>query len=216
MIGDQGEFMAGMVGAGEGAAAVDRRREAGRELIERAVVDPDAMAELYRIYYDRLFNYAMRRLMRVAEAEDVTAATFLKMVANLPRYRWTGRPFSSWLFSILVNEITDCLRRRNKVRVVSIDGAQSGEANLIDFLADTGLSQSERLIQLERFKALHDAIDGLPLKYQDAVTLRYFEGLSLKEIARVTGSNVGLVKWRLYHGLRKLAARLQPTKGSER
>lgn len=195
----------------------ERRREAPQELIGRALADPMAMGELYRIYYDRLFNYAMRRLARMAEAEDATATTFLKMVANLHRYRWTGRPFSSWLFSILVNEIADCTRRWSRVRVISIDGDETGEAQLIDFLADPGLSQSERLIRLERFEALHDAIDGLPLKYQDVVTLRYFEDLSLKEIAHVTRSNVGLVKWRLHQALRKLAARLQGfgKKGSE-
>lgn len=198
-------------------ATQERPCEATQELIGRALADPAAMGELYRIYYDRLFNYALRRLARVAEAEDVTAATFLKMVTHLPRYRWTGRPFSSWLFSILVNEITDCLRTRSKVRVVSIEGDEQGEAHLINFLADSGLSQSERLIQMERFKALHDALDGLPLKYQDVVTLRYFEGLSMKEIARVTGSNTGLVKWRLYQALRKLATRLRQSdrKGSE-
>ena len=191
------------------------RRDADRELVERARDDAQATAELFEIYYDRLFNYAMRRMMNVADAEDATAATFLKMVAHLPKFRWRGRPFSAWLYRILVNEITDRLRRRTSARVVSLDDENADRGSLIQYLSDPSPSQSENLARLEEFQKLHEAIAVLPPKNQDAVTLRYFEGLSLREIAFATKSNVGLVKWRLHQARKQLAVSLRHLRPTE-
>ena len=89
--------------------------------------------------------------------------------------------------------------------MISMDDGERGQSDLITHLADEGLSQSERLIRLERFKVLHRAIAELSPKQQAVVCLHYFENLSLKEIAHITRSNVGLVKWRLYQSRKKLA-----------
>ncbi len=186
-----------------------RLREASREMIQRAPADPQAMGEIYLIYYDRVFNYAMRRLLNVADAEDATASTFMKVVANLRQYRWTGRPFSAWIFRILTHQTIDILRRRSKHRVASIHGQEDASFELLAHMADDGLSQSERLIRLEQFNALHQAIAQLPPNCQEVVCLLYFADLSVKEIAYSTKSNVGIVKWRLHQSRRKLAQLLE-------
>ena len=132
----------------------------------------------------------------------------MKMVRNLPRYEWTGRPFSSWLFRILTNQVIDILRRRSKLGMITTDGEERETFDLVAHVADEGLSQSERLIQLEQFKALHLAIAQLSPKHQEVVCLFYFGNLSVKEIAYITKSNVGLVKWRLHQSRKKLACLL--------
>ncbi len=180
--------------------------EASPELLSQAAHDPRAVGEVYEIYYNRIFSFAVRRLLNTEDAEDVTASTFLKMARNLRKYRRTGRPFSSWLYRIAVNEINDLLRKRSKIRIISIDEEDSRRSSVLSCMVEIGPSQSERLIRLERFQALHEAVARLPLKYQTVVTLRYFEGLTLKEIAYATRTKVGLVKWRLHQAIKKLRA----------
>ena len=60
-----------------------RCEEATRELVHRALADPQAMGEIYLVYYDRVFNYAMRRLIneilsKVDEAAKKSQPTVLQ------------------------------------------------------------------------------------------------------------------------------------------
>ena len=181
-----------------------RPREAPRELVERAKTETEAFSELYLLYYDRIFGYALRRLHNVAEAEDLTAITFLKMTEALPVFRWMDRPFSAWLYRICINELRKGHAQRQKARIVSLSG-ETDEQDLARHLVDPAPSPVQKLAWLEQQAALHAAISTLPPNHQDVVTLRYFEGLGIREIARITGSNAGMVKWRLHRSLRKLA-----------
>ena len=69
-----------------------------RGLVARVLHDPEAFAALYDIYVDRVYSYSYRRLGSKAEAEDVTAQTFLAALSNFSHFSWRGGGFGAWLF----------------------------------------------------------------------------------------------------------------------
>src|SRR5690242_11800766 len=78
-----------------------------RLLIEAAQRDRTRFADLYELFFDRVYAYIARRVIDRSEAEDLTSEVFHDALANLARYEWRGAPFAAWLFRIASNAIAD-------------------------------------------------------------------------------------------------------------
>ena len=63
-------------------------------LIEEAQRDPARFANLYDIYFDRIYAYVAHRVGSREESEDLVSEVFHKALANLRRFEWKGAPFS--------------------------------------------------------------------------------------------------------------------------
>jgi len=177
--------------------------EQEKALVERAQEDAESFGELYDIYYARIFGYVLKRTASIDAAQDITSEVFFKALKNLGQFRWRGVPFSSWLYRIASNEIANHFRRGSR-RQVSLEKA--GDAiSTADPSAETEFLKAEaELIRHEEYLALHESISELPLKYQEVITLRYFEEKQLKEIGEILGKKEGTVKSLLHRGLEKL------------
>ena len=92
----------------------------------------------------------------------------------------------SWFYHILVNVCLDALRQRGRFVPLS-EWEEAGREDPPP--ADESIARQ---------------IDRLPPAAATVIRLRFYEGLSLKEIAAVTGCSVNTVKSRLYAGLKKL------------
>jgi len=66
------------------------------------------------------------------------------------------------------------------------------------------LEAEEELRRHEDFLLLHENISKLPIKYQDVITLRFFENKQIKEIGEILGKREGTIKSLLHRGLKKL------------
>jgi RNA polymerase sigma-70 factor (ECF subfamily) len=76
--------------------------------------------------------------------------------------------------------------------------------------AETGLIQAEEeLRRNQEYLLLHQQLSILPSKYQEVITLRYFEKKQIKEISEILGKKEGTVKSLLHRGLEKLRKNLQ-------
>ncbi len=93
----------------------------------------------------------------------------------------------TWFYRILTNVCTDMLRGRKRVLFVTEEALNTGSYEDPD-PADS----------------LEDQISQLPPEIQTVIRLRFYEQLSLAEIAEATGWNLSTVKTRLYSGLKKL------------
>src|SRR5213079_2533132 len=82
-----------------------------RLLIEAAQRDRALFADIYDKYFEMVYAYAGRRMRDRARTEDLTSEVFHKALANLPRFKWTGAPFGSWLLRIASNLIIDRSKR---------------------------------------------------------------------------------------------------------
>ena len=81
--------------------------EPEEKLVERAKENPEAFSVLYERYVDQIYQYIFYRTGNRYDAEDLTAKTFYRALANLKRYRYRGLPFSAWLYRIAHNHVVD-------------------------------------------------------------------------------------------------------------
>lgn len=169
-------------------------------MVERAKHDGKAFCELYRHYYRPIFRYVLRRTGNLQTAEDVTADTFLRSLENIGKFQWRGVPFGAWLYRIASREIASSFRRDHRNRTPSL---KLSYRDSDDDPSELSRAQDE-FRKYEEFLALHDCILRLPLIYQEVITLRYFEQLSMSEIGQIVGKPDGTVKSLLHRGLKRL------------
>ena len=92
-------------------------------LVEQAITEPSAFAELYNCYVDRIYAFVYRRVENEMLAQDITSTTFEKALRALPTYRSKGGGFYAWLYTIARNEVIAHQRRRRFTVLSAIPGA---------------------------------------------------------------------------------------------
>ena len=173
-----------------------------KELVERARRDPEVFGKLYDQYYSQIFNYILRRVANLEIAQDLTSEVFFKTLKNLGQFHWRNVPFSSWLYRIAINQITDYFRK-GKHEMFSLEEIPDSITPSNPSF-DEVLEAEEELRRHEDFLLLHENISKLPIKYQDVITLRFFENKQIKEIGEILGKREGTIKSLLHRGLKKL------------
>lgn len=185
----------------------DGQLKAEEELVKRAQHNPEAFGELYEIYYQRIFNFALKRTANIQLALDITSVTFLKALNQIKKFRWRDVPFGAWLYRIAGNEINDHYRRQGGKRIASIEE--------IAELADTGgyadeiNHAEEELSRHEEFLLLHKKLTELPEMYQEVITLKFFEKKKIREMVKILGKKEGTIKSLLHRGVEKLREKMQ-------
>ncbi len=185
----------------------DSKLKAEEELVKRAQHNPEAFGELYEIYYQCIFNFALKRTANVQLALDITSITFLKALNQIRKFRWRDVPFGAWLYRIAGNEINDHYRRQGGKRIASIEE--------IAELADTGdyadeiNHAEEELSRHEEFLLLHKKLAELPEMYQEVITLKFFEKKKIREMVKILGKKEGTIKSLLHRGVEKLREKMQ-------
>lgn len=162
------------------------------ELLKLAAAgDADAFDALLSPRLDRLFRMAVAITRSEADARDATQEACVLAWRELPRLRDRDR-FDPWLSQILVNSCRMLLRsnRRGAVREISMDDPARPATG-----ADPAVpAEVDRLGESE---AIRTAFERLDPAVRSLLVLHYVEGRPLAEIARVMGSPVGTIKWRL-------------------
>jgi RNA polymerase sigma-70 factor (ECF subfamily) len=165
--------------------------------------DSAAFGHLVRAYERPVYNLTYRMLGNSAEAEDAAQETFLRAYSKLATYQ-PGRKFVNWLLSIASHYCIDLLRRKGRAPQLSLDDALPPQ-----WLA-SDVPQPDQLVskkqERERVRAV---LDTLPPVYRAAVVLRYWHGMSYREIASTMDTTESAIKSRLHRARRMLAQQLQ-------
>src|SRR5215468_5237278 len=93
-------------------AREERAADPEKRLVEAAQFDPRRFADLYELYFDRVYAFIARRVRDRGETEDLTSEVFHRALANLARFEWRGTPFLAWLYRIAHNAIADRAKRK--------------------------------------------------------------------------------------------------------
>jgi RNA polymerase sigma-70 factor (ECF subfamily) len=165
------------------------------DVIERARAgDRAAFAELYDSYVDSVYRYLLYRLREASDAEDLTSEVFTRAFANIHRYRWQGKSFLAWLYTIARNAVTD--RRRRERPTVDLDSAYG--------VAEDGPTAHDRAVLGEQVGALRGAVKHLTTEQQQVLSLRFEANLSSREVARMLGKNEGAIRALQFRALGRL------------
>ena len=180
------------------SAMADENTEIARGLRRR---DPDLLDHLIEKYQHRLLRYLLYLTGRREMAEDFFQETWIRVLERGSQY--DGRhEFSTWLFTIARNLVIDDLRRK---RPASLDSLADEDAAAPFDLPATGQpSAFDATVQREQNEQISAGMQHIAAEYRESLLLRFQEGMSLEEIATVTGAPLGTVKSRIYRGLTAL------------
>ena len=179
-------------------------------LLKEIQADPQKFGDLYEAFYKNIFGYAFRRTANYDAAREIAAETFLKAYIGIQAFKWRNISILFWLYKIATNEINKYFRSR-KYRPESLNRVQ--EEYGLD-LTDYSNAESERILleeDLQRhreFVKVHALLSTLDAKYQDVISLKYFEQQSIKDIALILNKKEGTVKSLLSRGIEKLRQQL--------
>ena len=158
-------------------------------------MDKDTLEQLYRVHYSAVYSYCLTLCGQEALAQDIAADAFVKAYLSLPNdipsFRW-------WLLRVCRNLWLDHLRKDRHLA-----GSEA-----LDSLAD-GQTPENRYIQQETYIFLWKCIAELPPADRELLTLHYFSGLPLKEIAALTRISYAAVRKRMERLKDKLRLRME-------
>lgn len=160
-----------------------------------------AYKEMVRRYQNKLFAYLYRLVGNKEEAEDILQNVFVKVYKNIKRFD-TKRKFSSWIYRIAHNEAVNFLKKRSRRHVVSIEDVETTKDKL--HTASLAKSPIDAWISKELKIEMQRALDKLPRKYKEALTLRYFLDKSYEEMSEILGKPVNTVGTLLNRAKKKL------------
>lgn len=183
----------------QGADSDSRRM---MDLVERAQAgEAEAFGRLYDHYSDTVYRYIYYRVGGKATAEDLTSETFLRALRRISTFTWQGRDFGAWLVTIARNLVADHFKSsRFRLEVTTGEMLDANEVER---------SPEDSVLESLSNAALLDAVRRLNPQQQECVTLRFLQGLSVAETARIMGKNEGAIKTLQYRAVRTLA-RLLP------
>lgn len=165
-------------------------------LVARAVKrDSVAFGCLYEAYLERIYRYVYYRVGSTAEAEDLTEQVFLKAWEAIGRYESRGTPFTAWLYRLAHNLVVDHYRsRRPTTPIDEVDESELDAVDVVEAVEDS--------LQAEEVR---EAIACLNAEHQQLIVLRFVEGLSHAEVARIIGKSEGAARVIQYRALQALA-----------
>lgn len=171
-----------------------------------AAGDNEAFDSLLKRHQDRIFNYILRIIKNEDIANDIFQETFVKAILTIKQGRYTenGR-FPAWISRIAHNLIIDHYRQEKSENV------QSADIEEIDILNRKDLAEAtiEDIIIADQIRDdVKYLIELLPELQREVLKMRYYQGLSFKEIAELTDVSINTALGRMRYAiinLRRLA-----------
>lgn len=160
--------------------------------------DRAALDEVFREHAPALERFLARLVGPRAELEDLLQETFAAAITAFPRFRGAAS-VKTWLHSIAVHVANDHLRRPRRATTSADEHA----------LASMETGPDEALAQREIAARVYAHLDRLDANKRIALVLFVIEGLSIAEIAAMTGASVMATKSRLFWARRDMLKRLR-------
>lgn len=166
--------------------------------------DAEAFNELVNRHHSKIYGLAYRMLGNPEDAADATQETFLEAYKSIKAFRFQSQ-FGTWLYSIGINTCQQYIRK-----------SQSHERKLTAYTRETEVdgtvsemdSPERAMVNTEQNEMVQGAIDRLPQKQREVVTLYYMQHLKYREIAEILKCSEGTVASRLNQALKNLKRKL--------
>lgn len=159
--------------------------------------DMGAFSELYDRYYDVVFRYVLFRMNDRTLAEDITQEAFVRALRRIGSVTYQGRDIAAWFVTIARNLIFDHVKS-SRYRL------ESTTADIIDLSPSTHGPEQQVLDGATNDELLR-CVRKLNPDQQECIQLRFLQGLSVAETARIMDRNEGAVKALQHRAVRRLA-----------
>ena len=179
------------------AAQTDEKAELKRRteilVIAAQGGDSESFAKLYKLYHQKVFALAKTTVKSDADAEDVLQTTFIKAWNHLDRLKDTSA-FSTWIQRITLNQCYSLLRKQHATIPIDNDDEDSEPIQIESDLMLPEVYAEQNDLK----KRLGKIIDELSDVQKQTITLYYFDGLPVENIAWIMDCSVNTVKSRLF------------------
>lgn len=158
--------------------------------------DESAFDEIVKELFDSLVFFIDRYVNDHHTAEDIASDAFSDLVVHKGRYNFKVS-LKTYLFMIGRSRALNYIKRRKLIRMEPLSEAETIEH---------WQTLEEQILSDQRKRAIHGALDRLPEDMRVVVHLKYFEGLSYEEMARVMKKSIKQVDNLLYRAKKSLRA----------
>lgn len=148
----------------------------------------------YDEYADAIFRHCSFRLSDREKAQDVTQETFIRAWGYVAEGKGIVN-IRAFLYKIANNLIIDEYRRK---QVFSLDQMQEESG------FDVGFDMLPQIEQRDEVHRVENAIEAIPEQYREAFIMRHIDGLSVREIAQITGDTENLISVRIHRAIEKI------------
>jgi RNA polymerase sigma-70 factor, ECF subfamily len=183
----------------------------GELMLRYARGDLRAFETLYQRHRGGLYRYLSRQTRNPDAANDLFQEVWSKVIASRERYEPRAK-FQTFLYRIAHNCFVDYCRRSTVRADISRDEPEDWQSSVPGPDGDRPDWRAEQAQALARYKA---ALSELPPEQRDVFLLYEESGLSLEEIAAITGVGPETAKSRLRYAVSKLRSALATASGSE-
>lgn len=140
-----------------------------------------AKENIYRDYHSKVLGYIRSKINNLQDSEDLAADVFVKVYEKYDSFDNTKASVSTWIFTITRNAVIDYFR-------TSKDYDEVPET----IAADT--SVEDEVCNNDMLDSLAKALRNLDERERDIIVMRYYEGVSLKDIADKMGISYAYVR----------------------
>lgn len=164
--------------------------------------DESALSILIDRHQKELYTFIFYKLLDEDLANDIFQDVFMKIIVTLKdrRYNEEGK-FILWAKRIAHNLIIDHFRLKSKNQKISETTYENEEFSIFDIISEPTENIEEMLVSRQIVQDLHKMIQFLPENQQEVIKLRFFDGLSFKEIAEHTESSINTTLGRVRYAL---------------
>lgn len=163
--------------------------------------EEDSAAQIYEAFHDDIYYFILKTVNDPDLAADLTQDTFIEIFEKIQDLREPAA-FITWSKQIAYHRCTAYFRKR---RELLADENEDGVSVFDTQIEDHAEFIPDESLDIEEFKkSIHIMIDSLPKEQRSAILLRYFQELSVKEIAQIQGVTEGTVKSRLNYARKNL------------
>ena len=159
-----------------------------------------AFDELLSRSQDKIFNYIMYIVKDENLANDLFQETYLKAITKMQSGRYTDSgKFFWWLTRVAHNVIIDYYRAQKSSRIV-----EPTKDNDLSNLNSNSVMDGNRESEMANAQVLRDVkklMEALPEQQREVVFMRYYQELSFKEIAKITGVSINTSLGRMRYAL---------------
>ena len=159
----------------------------------------EAVSQLLERHTRRVRDYVRMLVKDNDVADDLTQEVLIKVVKVLDEGRYTDKGrFLPWVLRIAHNRVLDYFRANKQVKTVNESSAG------FDILGSKNLAEpsiEDQLVSEQQAEEVRALIELLPEEQREVVKMRYYDGLSFKEIAEQTGVSINTALGRMRYAL---------------
>lgn len=157
--------------------------------------DKKAFGQLYEAYVPKIYRYCYQKTLQKSIAEDITSEIFFKALDRIDRFDPQKSSFKTWLYTLARNTIIDHYRTFNETEdIEDVWGIESSD------------DVAEEVSQKMEYQELHKHMKSLSNESRDYLILRFWNELTFKEIAEITGKSEASIKMNVQRSIKALKA----------